>query len=353
MTGSKDTNRADAAAGVVQGFLSHAETMDALAEAARLPFFQAFTNRTAAVVLRPVTPELQALERVHYLFQVRVCARLVGKDIAAATEDLLTCLHLANLARQSPDVRSSARAHIMLMASLQPLWEGLVQHQWTAPQLAVFQKELSGFNFLADYTNAVPRVVLAQIEIWRARAEGDSPPLTMSQGRASAENWVRVRQPRAWWLADCIQLHQVGQHAIDKMDVAAGRAGTGIDWNDLDGLSLDADVHYLLQQQNWGPVNSASVAFSQNALNQAIIACALERHFLAQGKYPDDLEDLRPAYLEKIPSDPMRGRPMSYQRIDDHHYILRSVGPNEVDDRKNPSSDDWLWSFPTNKPAIK
>ncbi len=44
---------------------------------------------------------------------------------------------------------------------------------------------------------------------------------------------------------------------------------------------------------------------------------------------------------------------MSYQRTDDRHYILRSVGPNEVDDRKNPSSDDWLWSFPTNAPAIK
>ena len=28
--------------------------------------------------------------------------------------------------------------------------------------------------------------------------------------------------------------------------------------------------------------------------------------------------------------------------------ILRSVGPNEIDDRKKSFSDDWLWSFPTN-----
>ena len=336
---AKDTNRAEAAAAVVQGFLPHDEVMNALAEAARLPFFQVFTNRTAATVLRPVAPELQALEQVHYLFQVRACARLAGNDIAAAREDLLTCLRLANLARQSPDVRSSARAQALLTASLQPLWEGLVQHQWTAPQLTAFQKELAGFNFLADYTNAVPRVVLAQIEIWLARSKEQSPSLRMPQGRGNAEAWVRSRQPRAWWFADCIQLHQAGQHAIDKMDVAAGRV-RAIDWNDLDGLSLDSDVQYLLQQQNWGGPNAASVAFSQNAVNQAIIACALERHLLAQGKYPDDLEDLRPAYLEKIPNDPMRGRPMIFQRTDDRHYILRSVGPNEVDDRKNRSSDD-------------
>ncbi|HEY0549071.1 MAG TPA: hypothetical protein VGF13_05680, partial [Verrucomicrobiae bacterium] len=350
---AKDTNRADAAAEVMQGFSSHDEIMDALAEAARLPFFQVFTDRTAVTVLRPAAPELQALEQVHYLFQVRACARLVGNDIAAAKEDLLACLRLANLTRQSPDVRSSARAQALLTASLQPLWEGLVQHQWTAPQLTAFQKELAGFNFLADYTNAVPRVVLAQIEMWRVRSEAKSPPLRIPRGRANAEAWVRARQPRAWWFADCIQLHQVGQRAIEKMDVAAGRSGAGVDWDELSGLSLDPDVHYLLEQQNWGTANSASVAFSQNAVNQAIIACALERHLLAQKKYPDELEDLRPAYLEKIPNDPMRGRPMSYQRTDDYHYILRSVGPNEVDDRKNPSSDDWLWSFPTNAPAIQ
>ena len=52
---AKDTNRADAANRIVQGFLPYDETMDALAKAARLPFFQAFTNRTAAAVLRPVS----------------------------------------------------------------------------------------------------------------------------------------------------------------------------------------------------------------------------------------------------------------------------------------------------------
>ncbi len=210
---AKDTNRADAAAAVVRGFLSYDEMINALAEAARLPFFQVFTNRTAAAVLRPVTPELQALEQVHYLFQVRACARLVGNDTTAASEDLLTCLRLANLARQSPNVRSSARAQALLTVSLQPLWEGLVQHQWTAPQLTEFQKELAGFNFLADYTNAVSRVVLAQIETWRARSEAKSPPLRMPPGRGNAEDWVRARQPRAWWFADCIQLRQAGQHA--------------------------------------------------------------------------------------------------------------------------------------------
>lgn len=55
----------------------------------------------------------------------------------------------------------------------------------------------------------------------------------------------------------------------------------------------------------------------------------------------------------KIPNDPVRGRPMSYERLSARHYNLRGFGPNERDDRKNPSSDDWLWKFPTNSPAGK
>jgi hypothetical protein len=49
----------------------------------------------------------------------------------------------------------------------------------------------------------------------------------------------------------------------------------------------------------------------------------------------------------------VRGRPMSYERIKEREYILRSVGPNELDDRTNTVGDDWLWSFPTNAPVTK
>ena len=33
--------------------------------------------------------------------------------------------------------------------------------------------------------------------------------------------------------------------------------------------------------------------------------------------------------------------------------MLRGVGPNGTDDRKKPSSDDWLWSYSAYKPNEK
>jgi hypothetical protein len=109
----------------------------------------------------------------------------------------------------------------------------------------------------------------------------------------------------------------------------------------------------LFQQQTWLGANPALLAFAQTAVNQAIIACALERYRLGRGQYPEMLEALHPAFLSRIPSDPVRGRPMSYERIGASEYVLRSVGPNGLDDRKNRASDDWLWKFPTNVPAAK
>ena len=91
-------------------------------------------------------------------------------------------------------------------------------------------------------------------------------------------------------------------------------------------------------------------------MNQAIIACALERFRIANSKYPETLEQLVPAYLDRIPNDIIRGRPMTYEQAHGR-YILRGVGPSGTDDRNKkgpvvtaPVSDDWLWSYGTNAP---
>jgi hypothetical protein len=88
--------------------------------------------------------------------------------------------------------------------------------------------------------------------------------------------------------------------------------------------------------------------FAQTAVNQGIIACALERFRLANGKYPETLDALVPTSLPGIPRDVVVGRPMIYENAGDEHFVLRGVGPNQIDDRKKPASDDWVWSFPTN-----
>ena len=227
----------------------------------------------------------------------------------------------------------------------------------TFPMLAL-PLLMAEFNLLADHTNALRRVVLAYIAIWCAIPDGgpNKAPTPQSGDEYVSETARRI-QPRAWWFDNCIQLHCAGEKAMENVDVAGDRVRIEFNWDDLSGLPLASEATQLFQQYYWSGPSPGLVSFAQTAVNQAIIACALERFRIANGKYPETLEQLVTAYLDRIPNDIIRGQPMIYEQAHGR-YVLRGVGPNGIDDRNKkqtssmpPVSDDWLWSYGTNAPA--
>lgn len=64
---------------------------------------------------------------------------------------------------------------------------------------------------------------------------------------------------------------------------------------------------------------------------------ALERHRLAEGRYPDTLAALVPTYLPELPQDPFNpGHPIKYL-LRDGRPVLYSVGSNGLDDHATPA----------------
>ena len=107
-------------------------------------------------------------------------------------------------------------------------------------------------------------------------------------------------------------------------------------------------------------VNKA--VYTQTVVNQAVIACALERHRLEMGGYPDSLDAVKLANGKPLPLDVISGKQMGYRKTPDGRYALWSVGFDEKDDggrrtldEKNPENTrfsdgkyvgDWVWDFP-------
>lgn len=353
---SVNQTRPQAAAEVLNGLQPIQADLSALALAAQLPYFQVATNRNAAMVHNSNSRELSALEQLNFLFQLRASALLELNREAEAGMDVLTGLRLAQLARQSPDLKSSMRVQVMLARTLQPIWEGLAKHRWPEAQLLTFQNELAGFDLLSDHTNVIHRVVLAYLESWRAIPDAKRGGAGIAQsGGPQVRLFGWAGQTRVWWYDTCIQLHQAGQNAIARVDFAGGRVTDEFDWSDVNGLPLDDVAQQLFQQGSWWGSNPALVSFAQTSLNQAVIACALERYRLAHGAYPESLDELMPTYLTRIPRDISHGRPMFYQRNDQNAYALRGAGPDGKISQVNGPSDDWLWSFtsPTNATPAK
>jgi len=94
---------------------------------------------------------------------------------------------------------------------------------------------------------------------------------------------------------------------------------------------------------NW---EKAATALLRNETQRqmALTAIALKRHQLKHGKLPADLAALTPEFLPAPPIDHLGGRPLTYQRLSDQRFTLRSVGNNQLDD--GGSDDDLIWPEP-------
>jgi hypothetical protein len=96
------------------------------------------------------------------------------------------------------------------------------------------------------------------------------------------------------------------------------------------------------------------MGLGQTAAEEASVICALQRYRLAHGQFPDSLDVLAPAFIQKVPHDIISGQPLKYHGTEDGKYVLYSVGWNEKDDggtvEVNKSGEgldlqagDWVW----------
>ena len=103
--------------------------------------------------------------------------------------------------------------------------------------------------------------------------------------------------------------------------------------------------------------SAAKFANAQSLIDLATVACALERHRLANGQFPEQLDLLVPRFIAKIPTDVINGDLLIYRRESDGKYTLYSVGWNEKDDNgevsirgggtaPDPNEGDWVWRYP-------
>jgi hypothetical protein len=95
----------------------------------------------------------------------------------------------------------------------------------------------------------------------------------------------------------------------------------------------------------------------------ALAAIALKRFELRQAEFPASLKALVPDFIASVPLDPMSGRSLKYRLLDNHHFLLYSVGEDGRDNGGNATpvsslslglwnSPDAVWPAPAeDKPA--
>ena len=327
-------------------------------------------------------PHLAGLRTTTRRLQVRACAELALGNSSAALQDVLLALRLGTSTRNEPFLISFLVRLTIVQEALQPVWEGLEAHRWTGEQLTVLQQQLADLHFLPELDRALASERAAALltadllAAHKARLSdiGDMPGL--SPGDESIRDLMRRFAPRGWFDREKLNYSRMldrqleGAYDISRNRVfpsriisnarevesvlgvsGSRRFGGGVPSSEstpgfggiLRHLSLAA---LLVPELKEVPAKATA---AQTSVDQARIACALERYRLAHGDFPESLAALVPSVSPELPKDPITGEPYRYRRTQDG-YRLYSVGWNERDDNGIPGptafdreAGDWVW----------
>jgi hypothetical protein len=331
----------------------------------RFPIEYNVKDKNPAAIL---LPHLSAIKGCAQVLKLRAIAELQNGQSDKALADVELMFRLADADRVEPFLICHLVRFAVLQIAIQPIYEGLADHQWSDSQLAELDSKLSDFDLLNDYKFSLRGEMIFLEEgvldyLRRHPAQmGDLP-----SGTGASPPALNYVIPSGWYYQN--ELHSVRAMeryylpAVDtNQDILSPSAIRAAD-SAIKGETRHVNPYDLLERMTLpvltGP--SITVAYAQTAVNLARVAIALERYRLAHGQYPDSLDTLTPQFVTRLPHDIIDGHQLHYQRTTDGQFILYSVGWNETDDggvvifKRGSTGDvdreqgDWVWRYPAAK----
>lgn len=370
-SGESSLERTVAATNVLHGLEKYKPVLDELRAASQRAFCH-FNVRLEEDPQATLLPHLAALKRISSIFQLRALAELGAGQNSQALEDTEMVLYLAASIKGEPTLISGLVRIAILNISLQPVWEGLAAHQWSDAQLQELQQRLAQINLLTEYGSTMRGERAfgnAHLDYWIRRKIFGSPS-DSEFGDFPSPNLF----PSGWVYQNKLVINQMYQHLLlPPLDGNVHRAypPDSAEKDDLFQKELFSGfVYYKIFARLLLPAIEGAAkkfAYAQANIDEAVVACALERYRLAHGQFPEALDALTPQFADKIPHDLITGEPLKYHRTEDGRFILYSVGWNGKDDggkvaltegkrtrvdledphaRMDITKGDWVWQYP-------
>ena len=318
-------------------------------------------------------PSFNLLREVSRVLMIRASAELALGQSERALADLDLLFYMANATRDcllvgqlvgfTDDERGA-----------QIIWEGLANHQWSDEQLRALQTKLQSMDRLASLQRAMKaeRAIFGNGVFDYLKKQPSNTVLSMLQS-FSETPWVAKQPslltvvisytiPPGWLDFEQLNYNRCFEELflpvfdMTTRRVYPQRAMRNQQTLEEGGISCIWQ-HKVIVRLLLSDITAVSMrsAYAQTTVDEAMLACALERCQLADGKFPDSLDALVPRFITKLPHDVITGEPLKYRR-DGEGYVLYSVGWNEKDDGgkadkiRGSEDGDWVWQCPAKQP---
>jgi hypothetical protein len=239
--------------------------------------------------------------------------------------------------------------------------KGLQSHAWKEPQWVALQKQLEQINLpslVVQSFESEPAATTHTLETISTAKLGEWFPPSWKMKWALIPQIKSALIPRGWIYQNMATSARLVRQQTEGCDAVNGL----IQPQKFGDLTRELNaIHRPYKFIAAGVIPNFTkawqiTAYNQTLVNEAQIACVLERYRLANGNYPETLDALIPQFIEKLPHDIIGGQPLHYRCEASGKFLLYSVGWNETDDggqvapmkdgRTDMENGDWVWQYP-------
>lgn len=307
-------------------------------------------------------PHISHLMTVARFLQLHLAAEAALGRGDLAEKDVSLILRLAETLEKEPVLIMQLVRCSILQTGAASIREGIFHQCWTPEQLEQFEALLGKIDIIPDLANALrgERAMAVQtmepfthdpdMSYYANLLHGfsnleDVPPLSLYSVTMGYRFY-----PKGLIFDDLANYSRIMQYAIE------ATSDDNVSPAVMDTVIRDNSAKSLPGTRLFTPVISSGIVGSKfkflettARIREAIIACCLERHRLAEGSYPDTLLS-----FSDLPLDPANGEPFKYQKLPDGGYRLWSVGGDGKDDHGKPvyaqnRCGDWVWTMPKDR----
>jgi len=310
-------------------------------------------------------PPYGLLRQLSDLFELRAEAELADGQTEQAKGDAIIMLRLANSTRDEPFLTDMLLASRLFERAVQVVWEGLEENRWNEAQMIALQQEIQRIDLIPEFHRSFEceRAYMVGESEWENTLSKDERYKIYFPGRSSSlAVYAAAIMDFTFYRSRLENIEYITQYVLPCINVAARRIDPVACEKASDFSQISQERSFWLHPQIifQSPYNFTQFfrefAMAQTGMDEAALACALERFKITHSDYPAKLDELAPQFIAKVPNDVISGDPLHYQRTADGRYLLYSVGWDGVDNGGKALSGwfskdagDWVWQYTPTK----
>jgi hypothetical protein len=317
-------------------------------------------------------PNFVTIRAVVQLLAERAQCHLLAHDPEAALREISLIHDLCKILQKPPTGKPETLVEAMINVAVNGLYasaiaDGMHLREWNKPQLEALEDQLKTVDLPYWVAEAFRGELAADVRTFEKTPAYKMTGVYQGAGDHPHSLWTNLKDPlyrffkfapRGWIYQNLVNLAKFQPEPLESFDLEQGtilpRAFDKANRN-LDKFFTRKSAFSFLASMSLPNYAKAvqTTAYNQNLVNEAQIACALERYRLVDGEYPATLDALVPSFLVKLPHDIIGGQPLHYRRTDDGKFVLYSIGWNERDDgghavfnhdgTEDRLRGDWVW----------